>query len=122
MDQSLGQKTFKYFQGNGHERDLGPNERVFILDVFNPSIYPRDHVARGYIDREVHVDRRMSDQTYLQLLETALSRSLDQFHPNLVIYNAGTDCLDGDALGGLAVTEQVYYVVFWEVLGTLLKK
>ncbi|KAK6012679.1 hypothetical protein OSTOST_22148, partial [Ostertagia ostertagi] len=37
-------------QGNGHERDFGNDERVFILDIYNPryKINPitRDHKAR----------------------------------------------------------------------------
>lgn len=35
-----------------------------------------------------------------------MSRALVDFEPEFVIYNAGTDCLVGDPLGGLGVSEQ----------------
>lgn len=33
--------------------------------------------------------------------------ALSEFKPNILIYNAGTDILAGDRLGGLSVSEQV---------------
>ena len=34
-------------------------------------------------------------------------QALNEFQPDLVVYNAGTDVLDGDPLGNLRITEQV---------------
>ena len=34
-------------QGNGHERDFMADDRVYILDVYNKDIYPRDSYAKG---------------------------------------------------------------------------
>ncbi|KAI3966414.1 hypothetical protein MKW92_037902 [Papaver armeniacum] len=59
-------------QGNGHEMDFGNDSRVYILDMYNPDIYP--FVAGN------------------------------SFDPELVVYNAGTDILDGDPLGQLKVS------------------
>jgi histone deacetylase 11 len=36
-----------------------------------------------------------------------LEEALREFHPDILVYNAGTDVLDGDGLGLLAVSEQV---------------
>lgn len=36
-----------------------------------------------------------------------MEKSLSQFHPDIIVYNAGTDVLDGDPLGRLAVSAEV---------------
>jgi len=35
--------------------------------------------------------------------------ALGEFHPDIVVYNAGTDILQGDSLGLLSISEQVGY-------------
>ncbi|KAL7164200.1 hypothetical protein ACSBR2_040171 [Camellia fascicularis] len=71
-------------QGNGHEKDFSHDRRVYILDMYNPGIYPLDYEARRYISQKVEV--------------VVAGRMFD---PELVVYNAGTDILDGDPLGRL---------------------
>ena len=34
--------------------------------------------------------------------------ALNEFTPDVVVYNAGTDILEGDPLGNLSITAQVY--------------
>lgn len=34
-------------QGNGHERDFMTDQRVYIMDVYNRGIYPRDEYAKS---------------------------------------------------------------------------
>ena len=36
-----------------------------------------------------------------------LEEALQEFHPDILVYNAGTDVLDGDRLGLLAISAQV---------------
>jgi len=36
-----------------------------------------------------------------------LDLAFEEFHPDIVVYNAGTDILEGDSLGLLSITEQV---------------
>ncbi|VDO37118.1 unnamed protein product [Haemonchus placei] len=93
-------------QGNGHERDFGDDERVFILDIYNPRIYPRDHKAEEGISRSVHVGSMTSDREYLRLLKKNLAASLAEFKCDLVLYNAGTDSLEDDPLGCLNLSEE----------------
>ena len=39
---------FPYFrQGNGHERDFIDDPNVYIMDVYNFGIYPRDTYAKS---------------------------------------------------------------------------
>lgn len=40
------------------------------------------------------------------MLESNYGRYLDEFKPDFIIYNAGTDCLRGDPLGALSVSPE----------------
>uniref|UniRef100_A0A803R6Y9 histone deacetylase n=1 Tax=Cannabis sativa TaxID=3483 RepID=A0A803R6Y9_CANSA len=91
-------------QGNGHETDFSNDSRVYILDMFNPGIYPLDYEARRYIDQKVEVVSGTRTHEYLQKLDEALEVAAHAFDPELIIYNAGTDILDGDPLGRLKIS------------------
>ncbi|CAG2220960.1 HDAC11 [Mytilus edulis] len=71
-------------QGNGHERDFMDDEKVYIMDVYNRGIYPQDGFAKS----------------------KHLEGALNEFTPDVVVYNAGTDILEGDPLGNLSITAQ----------------
>ncbi|VDP41126.1 unnamed protein product [Heligmosomoides polygyrus] len=97
---------------DAHQRDFGDDERVFILDVYNPRIYPFDHKAQEGISRSVHVGSMTSDREYLRLLKKHLTSSLAEFKCDLVVYNAGTDSLEGDPLGRLNLSPEANELVF----------
>ncbi|KAL4226119.1 Histone deacetylase 11 [Mactra antiquata] len=91
-------------QGNGHERDFMEDDSVYIMDVYNRGIYPHDGFAKRAIRKKVELSHHTEDNEYLKLVERNLKESLNEFHPNVIVYNAGTDILDGDPLGRLSVT------------------
>ncbi|XP_010462529.1 PREDICTED: histone deacetylase 2-like [Camelina sativa] len=91
-------------QGNGHETDLGNDSRVYILDMYNPDIYPFDTRAMRLIDHKVEVVSGTTSKEYLKKLDEALEVAWRKFQPELVVYNAGTDILDGDRLGLLKIS------------------
>ncbi|KAG8375661.1 hypothetical protein BUALT_Bualt10G0123500 [Buddleja alternifolia] len=91
-------------QGNGHEKDFSDDGRVYILDIYNPDIYPFDYEARKYITQEVEVASGTSTDEYLSKLDQALEVADGACKPELIIYNAGTDILDGDPLGMLKIS------------------
>lgn len=91
-------------QGNGHEKDFSSDGRVYILDMYNHEIYPFDYEARRYIDQKVEIVSGTSTDDYLIKLDEALKVAGRMFDPELVIYNAGTDILDGDPLGRLKIS------------------
>ncbi|XP_044464634.1 histone deacetylase 2-like isoform X3 [Mangifera indica] len=93
-------------QGNGHEKDFSNDGRVYILDMYNPGIYPFDYEARRYIDQKVEVMTGTTTDEYLNKLDDALEVAGRMFDPELVIYNAGTDILDGDPLGRLKISPE----------------
>jgi histone deacetylase 11 len=93
-------------QGNGHERcHMGDND-VFILDAFNPFIYPGDEFAKKAISCSVHVNPGDDDARYMAKLREFVPRSIDSFMPQMIILNAGTDVLQGDPLGHLSITSE----------------
>ncbi|XP_009631188.1 histone deacetylase 2 isoform X2 [Nicotiana tomentosiformis] len=91
-------------QGNGHEMDFSEDRRVFILDMYNPGIYPLDFEARRYIDLGIEVQSGTATDEYLTKLDHALEVAEKKFDPDFVVYNAGTDILDGDPLGRLKIS------------------
>ncbi|XP_017548315.1 histone deacetylase 11 isoform X1 [Pygocentrus nattereri] len=93
-------------QGNGHERDFLDDRRVYIMDVYNRYIYPGDGFAKRAIKRKVELDWGTEDTEYLQKVELHCEGALNEIRPDIIVYNAGTDVLDGDPLGGLAISPQ----------------
>ncbi|KAG2440273.1 hypothetical protein HXX76_004385 [Chlamydomonas incerta] len=94
-------------QGNGVGRDklaLGDGQ-LYILDMYNGGIFPRDDEAKAAIDIKVELKSGTEDDVYLNRLRAALERAaLVLPRPDLVVYNAGTDVLAGDPLGRLGVS------------------
>ncbi|KAG8221847.1 hypothetical protein J437_LFUL003223 [Ladona fulva] len=93
-------------QGNGYERDFLDHHDVYILDVYNKGIYPKDELAKKAIKRHIELYHFTEDDEYLTKVDINLEKALREFHPDVVVYNAGTDVLDGDRLGLLAITPQ----------------
>ncbi|XP_071816384.1 histone deacetylase 11-like isoform X2 [Apostichopus japonicus] len=92
-------------QGNGHERDfINMQKDVYILDVYNREIYPHDGYAKRGISRKVELESFTGDEEYLSLVKRHLTEAIAEFQPDIVFYNAGTDCLQGDPLGRLSVS------------------
>lgn len=44
---------------------------------------------------------------YIYKLKQELEAALDEFTPDLIIYNAGTDCLENDPLGLMNLSANV---------------
>ena len=59
------------------------------------------------IKRKVELDWGTEDSEYLQKVELHTEGSLNEVRPDIIVYNAGTDVLDGDPLGGLSISPQV---------------
>ena len=78
--------------------------RVYILDMFNVHIYPHDEEAKKAIRIKLDLPAFTNDASYFPPLYNALHRAFQEFKPDLVIYNAGTDLLTGDPLGALDIS------------------
>ncbi|XP_021749951.1 histone deacetylase 2-like [Chenopodium quinoa] len=93
-------------QGNGHEVDFSKDKRVYILDMYNSEVYPLDLVSRSYINQNIEIPSGTTTDVYLKKLDEALEVAKQKFDPELVVYNAGTDILDRDPLGGLKISPE----------------
>mmetsp|Transcript_8389 Transcript_8389/g.13664 ORF Transcript_8389/g.13664 Transcript_8389/m.13664 type:complete len:165 (+) Transcript_8389:616-1110(+) len=106
--------------GNGHELDFSGDPSVFIVDMYNSSIYPNDVQAKRAISVPVELKTGTGDELYMPLLNSALKNAFRRFLPDFILYNAGTDCLSGDPLGELDVSpegiQQRDEIVFREAL------
>ncbi|WVZ79666.1 hypothetical protein U9M48_027220 [Paspalum notatum var. saurae] len=80
--------------------------RVYTLDMYNAGIYPFDFGAKQYIDQKVELTSGTKTDEYLEQLDKALEVLKSRFQPQLIVYNAGTDILDGDPLGRLKVSPE----------------
>lgn len=94
-------------QGNGIERDKLDNmitdtEDVFILDMYNEGTYPMDDYAKQAINVKIELYGNTGDRVYLKRLIRGLEKA--KFKPDIIFYNAGSDILAGDPMGGLNVT------------------
>eukprot|EP00918_Siedleckia_nematoides_P054872 GHVU01119816.1.p1 GENE.GHVU01119816.1~~GHVU01119816.1.p1 ORF type:complete len:319 (-),score=29.22 GHVU01119816.1:282-1127(-) len=93
-------------QGNGHERDFAKDDRVYIMDVYNRRIYPRDIEAKRSIKRKVEILPNTKDEEFLGLVVKHVREVLEEFKPDIVVYNAGTDIMEGDPLGDLSISPE----------------
>ena len=95
--------------GNGVAWCFQDDPTVFLFDMHNDSIYPmRDSRARERVDCPVGLPPGCSGNEYLARLKRELRAFLDSIGRTspiaLAIFNAGTDVLAGDMLGGLGLT------------------
>ena len=58
------------------------------------------------ISDDLKVSRRMQDADFLSMIDRSLTKAFEEFKPDFVVYNAGTDCMVGDPLGNLNISEQ----------------
>lgn len=65
----------------------------------------------GAIKRKVELEWGTEDTEYLQKVHTHVEGALNELKPDIIVYNAGTDILDGDPLGGLAISPQVCIIL-----------
>ncbi len=110
---SLGQRIayidLDAHQGNGVCHQFREDRDVFIFDMYNEEIYPfYDLEARDRIDCKLPLPTGCRGGEYLKTLKKNLPGFLDSISRagpvGLGIYNAGTDVVQDDPLGGLSLT------------------
>lgn len=88
-------------QGNGTHHIFASDERVFTFSMHGGRNYPF-HKVPGNLD--IELEDGTGDDTYLESLGAVLPSVLHRARPDLVIYLAGADPHEGDALGRLRLT------------------
>jgi acetoin utilization deacetylase AcuC-like enzyme len=89
-------------QGDGTADLCVDDPETFTLSVHAAANYP---FHRATSDCDVDLPTGAGDEEYLEALERALDRSLPVARPDLVVFLAGADPWEGDALGRLALTK-----------------
>lgn len=89
-------------QGNGTAACFAGDPAVFTFSMHQESAYPEPKVP-GSLD--VGLPDGTGDEAYLEALEAALPRVF-RGAPQLVLYQSGVDCADGDLLGGLKLSKR----------------
>ena len=107
-------------RGDGYERDTfvtdvqedtdnaSPRKlrNVYILDAYTPDIFPGDDESNSAINASMYFTPDDTDAKFLRRFEKLLKKSVREFNPDIVLYNAGTDILDGDPLSGLSYSRE----------------
>lgn len=93
-------------QGNGFAADKleFQDEDLFVVDVYNVMIFPKDEPAKKGIDVAKELACGTDSITYLRAVEEALTEAGQKFNPDLILYLAGTDILEDDPMGRFNVT------------------
>lgn len=88
-------------QGNGTHQIFAGDDRVHTFSMHGRRNYPY-HKVPG--DLDIELEDGCNDETYNELLASALPGVLSAARPDLVVYLAGADPHEHDRLGRLALT------------------
>lgn len=92
-------------QGNGISTFMQKSENYALFDMYNYAIYPYDDFAKQFIQYDFPVEEKNSGEEYLEILKRELPKAIEEFRPDFLIYNAGTDVFKEDQLGQLQLSE-----------------
>ncbi len=85
-------------QGNGTAEIFKKNDAVYTCSVHGAKNYP---FKKEQSDLDVGLDDQTDDLTYLNEIETILTKLVDQLRPDFIFYLCGVDVLGSDQLGRL---------------------
>jgi acetoin utilization deacetylase AcuC-like enzyme len=93
-------------QGDGTAEIFQNDPDVFTFSMHCQVNFP---FRKKESDLDLPLPEGMTDEAYLRTLEEHLPGLLDQFRPDLVLYDAGVDPHHTDRLGKLALTSEGLY-------------
>jgi len=107
-------------QANGVIKDYPKDEGVYVWDIFDPTVYPRDKDTHNMIHEKANVGRFDNDESYLTKIRHRVNLALSSYAPDFVIYNAGYDWLGDDCYGKMNISESMIMLrdelIFREVI------
>jgi acetoin utilization deacetylase AcuC-like enzyme len=89
-------------QGNGTAAALAGRKDVFTLSIHQMDVYPAEKPLSTV---DIGLWAGDGDAKYLAELDSHIPRIYNEFRPDLVLFLAGADPYEKDALGGLALTK-----------------
>ncbi|WP_128891099.1 histone deacetylase [Erythrobacter sp. HKB08] len=90
-------------QGDGTASLMAGREDVFTLSLHAEKNFP---VRKARSSRDIALPDGIGDDDYLAALEEALPAIVEQFAPDIVLYQAGVDPHEQDKLGRLALSDE----------------
>jgi len=90
-------------QGDGTASLMAGREDVFTFSIHAEKNFP---VRKARSSKDIALEDGMDDDGYMEQLSRHLPQLLDEFSPDLVLYQAGVDPHEDDRLGRLALTDQ----------------
>ena len=88
-------------QGNGTASMTHGDGRIFTFSMHGAHNYPL-HKEKSSLD--IELEDGTTDDRYLELLESNLARIIEDFRPQVALYQCGVDVLASDKLGRLSLT------------------
>ena len=88
-------------QGNGTASITAGDPRIFSFSMHGASNFPF-HKENSTLD--IALPDATEDDAYLSLLEHHITQTLDEFQPDVVLYQCGVDVLASDRLGKLSLS------------------
>ena len=87
-------------QGNGTARIFQDDPGVFTFSMHQGELYP----IKEKSNFDIHLEKVTRDGEYLGLMRSHIPKLLDEFQPELILYQAGADPFEEDQLGDLKLT------------------
>ncbi|CAE7243269.1 unnamed protein product [Symbiodinium natans] len=96
-------------QGDGTAEILRQEARAFTLSVHCKDNFPfgfkgMAHLGKDRSDLDVGLEKGTGDEAFLSSVSECLLGTLDDFRPDLVLYDAGVDVHEDDDLGNLCIS------------------
>lgn len=110
INQSLASRVLIFdcdvHQGDGTASILANDSQIFTCSIHAEKNFPARKVAS---DLDVNCPDGMTDDDYVALVFETLESVIAGWHPDFVIYDAGSDVHVDDALGRLSITTAGLY-------------
>jgi histone deacetylase 11 len=108
-------------QGNGYEADLMErckSGQVCIFDAFEPMLFPFPvgEAVKPAIHYFIPYLKDDRGDVFIEYLLKGIELPFEEFRPDFVIYNAGTDPMEGDPVAGLGQTAEAIKDRDWIVV------
>lgn len=87
-------------QGNGTAFIFQDTPDVFTFSMHQEDLYP----VKQKSDLDIPLDTGVDDEAYLDLLQEHLPELLEKHRPQILVYVAGADPWQGDAIGSLKLS------------------
>lgn len=91
-------------QGNGTARSFPGDEDVFLVDIYNDIQFPKDLEAKKHTAVDVPIKGKSSDEEYLGLIQDIAFAKIEEFAPEFLFFNAGTDVYEKDPLTEIKIS------------------